>query len=439
MGLQQRFAGELEPDDPDFARASPATRRKYFDAAGAMILDELAKQLGKGIGRNGRQMRVRIQPVLSDGADGPVMEPHYEASRVITLADYVATDRGVTLFWHAGTGHRSHRRARTKGKSATPFGEILGYHAEGLVRGAPVRDVRLCKARVANVVRKLKSLWRSMKPRPKPKPETEPKPYTPTPPTPPTAPSKPRGASFTSKQVERFTAPPIPQRLPKPVKIAPGEHPTPTHPIPLVNSLPRGRVKGPMFVVSGKPKPPKAAPKPKPAPPPAPVPPPPPAPTVFERADRYATDRGVKIDTKGAAKVQATYPHDHSLIPGYFNPNNREVVLNDRQRYYADPVKFMEDKFADNWFSSPHPDHIVHHEVGHALHYDKIGHAQWVYLKRARFTPDQAAIAEAKVSRYAASEVLEFVAEVYASLVHGKRKIDPVVMALYNHFKGPLP
>jgi hypothetical protein len=188
--LQQRFTTEIEPKDPTFKSAPVALRKRYFDAVGMVVLKELAKQLGKGIGANGRQMKARIQPVLADGADGPVMEPHYEMSRVITLADYAATDRGITLFWHAGTGHATARRARKKGKKATPFGTILGYHADGLVRGAPIRDVRLCAARRSNVQKAGEAIWRGLRPPEKPAPKPKPRPK---PPAPSPAPAPKRG------------------------------------------------------------------------------------------------------------------------------------------------------------------------------------------------------------------------------------------------------
>lgn len=63
--------------------------------------------------------------------------------------------------------------------------------------------------------------------------------------------------NFTRAQAERFTPPPLPEVMPtehstgKPKPLAPGEHPTPTHPIPVYTSVPRGRVKGPIFVVPG--------------------------------------------------------------------------------------------------------------------------------------------------------------------------------------------
>ena len=86
MGLTQDFSSDVAPDDPDFWHAPQATRKRYFDEAGKLVLDELSKQLGKGIGRNGQAMRVRKRAVALDGADGPAMEPHHDRSRVITLA-----------------------------------------------------------------------------------------------------------------------------------------------------------------------------------------------------------------------------------------------------------------------------------------------------------------------------------------------------------------
>jgi hypothetical protein len=163
VGLTQDFQGMIEPDDSDWERAPGPMRKTYYEAGGKIVLDEHRKQLAKGIGASGSRMKPRIQAVLPDGADGPVMEPHYDGSRVITLADYAATESGLKLFWQAGTGHADHRAARAKGKKATPFGEILQWHADGEVPNAPARDVRLSQARIANVKRRLEPVWQALK------------------------------------------------------------------------------------------------------------------------------------------------------------------------------------------------------------------------------------------------------------------------------------
>jgi hypothetical protein len=112
VGLTQSFVGLVEPGDRSaFAAAPGSVRRAYYEAASEIVLDECRKQWSRGIGSNGRAMRVRKRAVLPDGADGPVMEPHHDSSRLVTLSDYAATDHGLTLFWYAGTGHRRHCRA----------------------------------------------------------------------------------------------------------------------------------------------------------------------------------------------------------------------------------------------------------------------------------------------------------------------------------------
>jgi hypothetical protein len=165
MGLKQSLIGLVEPDDASWGDAPPSLRRAYYDQAGKVALKQLRKQLSRAIGANGRQMKARIRPVLPDGSDGPVMEPHYDMSRVISLMDYAATDRALTIFWHAGTGHRSHRVARKKGAKAPAFGTILEYHAKGEVPHAPVRDVRMSKANARQVKLAMKAWWTSHKPR----------------------------------------------------------------------------------------------------------------------------------------------------------------------------------------------------------------------------------------------------------------------------------
>jgi hypothetical protein len=262
MGLTQDFTGLVEPADPDFKHADSTTRKQVYDTAGKAVLDQLSKQLGRGIGRNGREMKARIQAVLPDGADGPVMEPHYEASRVITLADYAATDHGLKLFWHAGTGHRQHRRARARGKKAPAFGQILQWHADGEVPNAPVRDVRLCKARLTNVRRMVQAEWAKLKKRKlivrKREPEPTPGPQRPTPatlPTParaPTPATRPKAAKGASQRALTKRVIPPPVNPPKPITLKPGAHPTPTHPITVVDRIPKGRVKGPTFVITGR-------------------------------------------------------------------------------------------------------------------------------------------------------------------------------------------
>jgi hypothetical protein len=440
VGLTQEFTGLVEPADPDWSRAPAAVRRRYYDQAGAIVLDELRKQLEKGIGRTGRAMKPRIRPVLPDGADGPVMIPHELASRAITMSDYAATDHSLKLFWHAGTGHRQHRRARARGGKAVPFGEILRYHADGEVPHAPVRDVRLCAQRIENVRRRLGPVWARLKPQ--------------VPRTWPVGP-KPKGQSFTKAQQKRFTPPPV-GKIPKQTKpdttAKAGEHPTPTHPIPVVRTLPKGRIKGPTFVIAGKGKPPPK-PKAKPAPKPKPIPPPPAAPVVpfeplpqpfyppkpatpIEAAVAYAKSKGFEV-TIDAEVFRRHYGADASRTLGFYSPKRDAIWLNPDHPSWSDPAAFFADPKYQTWFSSNHPEHTIYHEVGHGLHARALGPERFDEWKDSFASAEDYRTAR-KVSKYATTNTSEFVAEVYAARVAGKR-YDDDVLTLYERLGGPPP
>jgi hypothetical protein len=101
----------------------------------------------------------------SDGANGPVMDPHGAASRAYKLLASSATAKGCKLFWRAGG-------AIVSKKGVIYMPEVLGYHADGLVRGAPVRDVRLSDDSIASLRQEGESVWRK---RPKQSGATTPK------------------------------------------------------------------------------------------------------------------------------------------------------------------------------------------------------------------------------------------------------------------------
>jgi hypothetical protein len=234
MPLRQRLDGRIEPNDLSWKSASLADRRWYYSQAGDLALERLKIQLSRGIGANGRLMKPRIQAVLPGGWDGPVMEPRYDASRVITLSDYSATDRSLLMWWHAGTGHASYRAAKKKhragkGTKPSPFGDILEYHQQGLVRGAPVRDVRLSQASIAQIKGEMARRWSAYVAKKKAKTRPTPKPR----PQPPAAPAVP-------VEAPRPKTAAVPARgqhaVPLPKMAAPGTrtaHAVPLKPVPL--------------------------------------------------------------------------------------------------------------------------------------------------------------------------------------------------------------
>lgn len=146
--FNQRLSDDITPDDPSWQAATPAERLVYFKQAGKVASAIKRAELAKGIGANGRRMKARKHP-RPDGADGPVMTPHDEESRTARLLDAHADVRGMTLYWRSG-----HSKVQK-----LPWGTILGFHARGEVKGAPVRDVRLSRRGVNQVQAEMSRWW----------------------------------------------------------------------------------------------------------------------------------------------------------------------------------------------------------------------------------------------------------------------------------------
>jgi hypothetical protein len=87
-------------------------------------------------------------------------------------------------------------------------------------------------------------------------------------------------------------------------------------------------------------------------------------------------------------------------------------------------------------FSTRAPDHIVRHEIGHALHYRGMTDAERAEIWYKGLTPEEKLVAS-QVSGYARAGRIEFVAEVYSGL-WGGRKFGRDVTSLYEKLKGPL-
>jgi hypothetical protein len=158
MPFNQPLAGLVEPTARSWKSATAADRKSFYQEAGKRAVREKRSELTRAIGSNGRTMKPRKHK-RADGANGPVLTPHDAASRTSRLLAFRAWQGGVTLFWHS---------AITKDQRK-PWGTILGYHADGKVRGAPKRDVRLSKRGRGVVAKEMAKWWTGfLRARPKP-------------------------------------------------------------------------------------------------------------------------------------------------------------------------------------------------------------------------------------------------------------------------------
>jgi hypothetical protein len=108
------------------------------------------------------------------------------------------------------------------------------------------------------------------------------------------------------------------------------------------------------------------------------------------------------------------------------NPETKRMRLNSEHPYWKDPEAFAEAMHESGISASPHPMHLVAHELGHLAHS--------LPKEHAAFEPAEATIA-GKVSRYASSNKNEFLAEYVAGKATGA-KYEPDVEKLYKSIAG---
>jgi hypothetical protein len=119
----------------------------------------------------------------------------------------------------------------------------------------------------------------------------------------------------------------------------------------------------------------------------------------------------------------------------YYDEDDDELVINPAHPAWSDMRAYIQAPNRKRFFSSRSPDHITHHEIGHALHYRGMTSAERAAIWYKVLTREERLIATF-VSDYSVHGRIEFVAEVYAGLCAGRR-FRTEVMRLYEKLKGP--
>lgn len=117
----------------------------------------------------------------------------------------------------------------------------------------------------------------------------------------------------------------------------------------------------------------------------------------------------------------------------------RLAFLNPNHRFWKDPYRVAAEARAKGWLSTGDPSGVIYHETAHA--YDLFHYRQ--LLRRdpsnCREWLDKADRAIAiRVSGYAATNSIEFVAEAYSAIRCGL-ELDPEVLRLYRKETGRNP
>ncbi len=160
-------------------------------------------------------------------------------------------------------------------------------------------------------------------------------------------------------------------------------------------------------------------------------------PASLWRAQKIAKEHGVELVPEGYKELRSRY--DEFKVKGVsatYLASIESVLINERDPHWARAAESAKEAFDKGMMSSPHPDHSIHHEIGHALHHKAIGTKPFHAMVGQKLTEAQAEVAR-KVSWYASTEQAEFVAETFAGMKSG-RTYPKEVMDLYAHFKGPI-
>jgi hypothetical protein len=163
---------------------------------------------------------------------------------------------------------------------------------------------------------------------------------------------------------------------------------------------------------------------------------------AIQRSARVARSRGVAVvplrESREHLMAMFDDPWELAAVIAAYDHIDDVIVFNPDHRAWADMVCYLSEK--GRYFSTPHPHHIIRHELGQSAHRRSLAafprHRSRIWYTE-NLGPAHLRIAEG-VSGRAMWNPKEFVAEVYAGLWAGVI-YDDDVMALFDHFKGIQP
>ena len=163
---------------------------------------------------------------------------------------------------------------------------------------------------------------------------------------------------------------------------------------------------------------------------------------AIRRSARVAGSRGIPVvalrESREHLMAMFDDPLERAGVIVAYDHIEDVIVFNNDHEAWGDMVSYLAKR--GQYFSTQHPQHIVRHEIGHALHHRALAaapeqhHRIWYAENLER---DHFRIARV-VSGRAMWNPKEFVAEVYAGLWAKVVYADDVI-DLFDHFGGVKP
>ncbi len=161
---------------------------------------------------------------------------------------------------------------------------------------------------------------------------------------------------------------------------------------------------------------------------------------AIQRAIRLAVRNGLAVAPRDEwgrllwAKFDGNILQINKSI-AYHEELDDELVINESHPAWMDMRGYVMDDRRRGHFSTKSVDHIIRHEIGHALHYRRLTTVERADIWYKDLSPREKVVAS-RVSDYSTDGRIEFVAEVFAGQ-WGGRRFRPEVLALYEKLKGP--
>jgi hypothetical protein len=162
----------------------------------------------------------------------------------------------------------------------------------------------------------------------------------------------------------------------------------------------------------------------------------------MRRSARVARSRGVPVvplkETREHLLAVFDDPLERSRVIMVYDHIDDVIVFNPDHEAWDDMASYLQKR--EQFFSTSHPQHLVRHEIGHAVHYRSLS-ASPAERDRIWFAenlePGHLRLGQ-RVSGRAMWNPKEFVAEVFAGL-WATISYDEEVIALFDQFKGVKP
>jgi len=160
---------------------------------------------------------------------------------------------------------------------------------------------------------------------------------------------------------------------------------------------------------------------------------------AIRRAVLIAKLAGVEAVEDGLMEIMEVFgPRGWDVI-AMFGPETGRIYINGEHEHWSDPAAYVRKRYhlRPRWFSTRSIDHVIRHEIGHALHWRRFDPVEVDVYWEGRFNEKEQAMIRATVSWFASTSTQDFIGEVYAGLLAG-RSYPVAVMEIYWRLKGPV-